>query len=147
MVYLKAFNLDSRAIEEKFNIKTEMKVSDAYEIDQMLGSGSYASVRRVYRSDHSKIPFALKSFNKSQKFRYSELEILNLIDHPCIPKVIETYKDTGNVHLVMQYWGGMSLSDLFYQILDGELTLTTDEILSIFYQICKTISFMKQKQI
>lgn len=145
--YDNLFYLDAREIEEKYAIKTQIKVSEAYEIDQMLGAGSYASVRKVYRLDNSKVPFALKSFNKAVQVRFSEIEILNLIDHPCIPKVIESYKDVNNVHFVMQYWGGTSLSEFFFKVLEGELTISTEDIMSIFYQICKTISYMKQKQV
>ena len=140
-------DIDSREIEEKYAIKTQIKVSDAYEIDQMLGTGGYASVRKVHRVDHCKVPFALKSFNEEVKVKYSEIEILNLIDYPSIPKVIESYKDINNVHIVMQYWDGTSLSEFFYKILDGELSISTEDMMSIFFQICKAVSYIKQKQV
>lgn len=54
---------------------------------------------------------AIKLMNKKKlanelEFIYTEIKILNTLDHPNIVKYYETYDDTDYVYLIMEYING-----------------------------------------
>jgi calcium-dependent protein kinase len=99
---------------------TDDPIHQYYKIGDVLGSGKYGLVRKGISLRNSELIVAIKTINlKSVSSRYHILaqEILTMkrIDHPNIVKVLEIYKDTHKLHIVMEYVEGTELFDFIFK--------------------------------
>lgn len=93
---------------------TKGKVSDYYEIFDIIGEGAYGCVRKVLHKD-LKIPMAMKSIIKSYvdlsgfKNMLLEVDIIRKLDHPNILKINEVIEDTQYYHILSELCTGGEL--------------------------------------
>jgi len=71
---------------------------------------------------------ACKTFNRSKitnpvdyKNLYSEIEILESLDHPSIIGLYEKYEDMRNIHLIMEMGGNQNLKQFIKAKKEGKL--------------------------
>lgn len=99
------------------------KIHDRYKFIRVLGYGQFGVVREAIKIDNNhqsqsaeNKKYAVKSLNKERVKRNMmilkrELEILQLVDHPNIIKLYETYEDSKYIHLVMELCTGGDILD------------------------------------
>jgi len=88
---------------------------DDYEIGARLGQGAYGVVSKCTHLE-TKVQRALKSISKKkvpdQKKIWAEIESMNLLDHPNIVKVHESFEDSKTIYMVLDLCDGGELLDL-----------------------------------
>lgn len=121
--------------------------------ESILGKGQFGTVRRVQINDYFELVpegFALKSMSKKRVLELEqasacklEREILQECCHPLIVRLITTFQDESNVHLVMETLSG---GDLFTAIRDIG-TLNEDHILFYSASIILGIEYIHSRGI
>lgn len=117
-------------------------IGDRYRIVRPLGEGSTGKVYLVQKSGNDNRLLALKEFDirgmsDDEKTEYRELfyreaEILQSLDHPGLPRFIESFS-TGDSHfLVMEYIEGKTLDE---RMEIENSPLTPDEVIRIAYEL------------
>ena len=95
---------------------THGSVEDAYIIHEILGQGSFSTVRRGVHIE-TNIERAVKvitkkSITEAQKLVYQhETEILKGLDHPNIIRIIEVIEDTFKINIIFELCKGGELFD------------------------------------
>jgi calcium-dependent protein kinase len=88
-----------------------------YSIGKLLGNGSYGKVYLATHKSNQEHKVAVKVINKTEmddddlESLKAEVEILQKVDHPNIVKYFETYDDSKNIYLVMEFCSGGELLD------------------------------------
>mmetsp|Transcript_12187 Transcript_12187/g.17749 ORF Transcript_12187/g.17749 Transcript_12187/m.17749 type:complete len:481 (+) Transcript_12187:1-1443(+) len=89
-----------------------------YEMEKLLGKGSFGQVRKAHMVRDPKRKFAVKTIDKGslktekeKKTLKQEIETLLEVDHPNIIKLYESYEDKKYIHLVTEYCSGGELFD------------------------------------
>lgn len=93
-----------------------------YELEgKCLGRGAYAVVRKAIHKPSGRL-FACKTYNRLKITRptdiknlYSELSILEELQHPSIIQFYEKFEDTRHIHLIMECGGDKNLKDFIKQ--------------------------------
>eukprot|EP00928_Gymnodinium_smaydae_P048822 TRINITY_DN3269_c0_g3_i1.p1 TRINITY_DN3269_c0_g3~~TRINITY_DN3269_c0_g3_i1.p1 ORF type:complete len:535 (-),score=126.12 TRINITY_DN3269_c0_g3_i1:115-1650(-) len=100
----------------KFAATNAGKIEDLYEVEtDSIGEGAYGVVR-IGKSKRLESRYAIKSISKAtpglelEKLQ-EEIEIMRLLDHPNIVRLIETFEDNNCVYLVMDLCVGGELFD------------------------------------
>jgi len=117
---------------------------------QRLGKGSFASVRLV-REKRSGALLALKMNNtniseatKSDLHNLKiEIQIHRELDHPNIIKFHDYFQEGMNVFLLLEYAPNGNL----YEYINKKKPLPPNQIFRFFYQTCKAIQYLHQKDI
>lgn len=118
------------------------RVSDYYEIYDILGEGAYGCVRKVLHKE-LQIHMAMKSIIKTYvevsgfKDMLLEVEILRKLDHPNILKINEVIEDNKCFHIVTELCTGGELLEKIIQ----RKKLEESQVASYMYQIFSAIFY------
>jgi calcium-dependent protein kinase len=117
-----------------------------YTIGDVVGSGAFATVRKVY----SKINGSLRALKiiKKQKGQdsarmYLEVEILKKLIHPNIMQIFEFYEDKKNFYIITEFCEG---GELFDKIVEKG-TLTEAEAAGIMKQLISAVNYIHSNNI
>lgn len=90
-----------------------------------LGKGAYAVVRKATHKPSGRI-FACKTYNRLKltsqldiKNLYSEIDILERLEHSSIIGLFEKYEQTRHIHLIMELGGDHNLKDFLKNRSEG----------------------------
>ncbi|CAD8054368.1 unnamed protein product [Paramecium sonneborni] len=130
------------------NSSKNKKFQDIYDLNKndKLGQGSYGM---VYRAIHKAtgFPRAVKIIHKAsvkQKERLTnELRTVELLDHPHVIRVFETYEDNDNIYVVMEICKG---GDIFDKVLELG-NFDEQGALIIFIQIIRSVVYYQSLNI
>lgn len=89
---------------------------DKYQIDRLLGEGSYGKVNLcVLKSDPTCKRVVKKNVRYSDKASFlHELKIMQIVSHPNILSAIEVFEDSSDhLHIVSEYFEG---EELYYRV-------------------------------
>lgn len=99
-----------------------MKIVQRYQLEEIIGSGTYGKVYRSVALD-TKETFAIKSIpmekfrkvSKLHEFTKNEIFVLRKVSHPNIIKFVDQQQTENNVYLVYEYCDGGTLESLIYK--------------------------------
>lgn len=122
-----------------------------YDVGYEIGRGSFATVKRaVCRADGRQ--HAIKMINRA-KLRADgeaavtifmrEISILEQLHHPNICQLKESFQESANVILVLEFIDGGDLLD-YVLSRDG---LSEDEVRRLTFQLCKALKYIHAKGI
>ena len=111
-------------------------IDELYSIHEILGQGSFSTVRRAtqisIQIDRAVKIIAKNSISSSQQLMLvDEVETLKALDHPNIIQVIEIIEDRSKLNIVTELCTG---GELFDRIIDSQ-PFTENAAASIMYQI------------
>jgi MAP/microtubule affinity-regulating kinase len=117
----------------------------------VLGSGAYAVVRIATNLTENK-KYAIKSYSK-EKLKEPhkrnnlrrEIQIMKKLDHPGIIQMSEALKSSKQVHIVLEYFKGMSLSH-FLKTRAGKRIQESDAR-KVFKQLASSIFYLHSNKI
>jgi len=114
-----------------------------YKFREILGGGTFGTVRVGFRKgDESKL-FAIKSISKTKLSPEDlvclerEVEILSCLDHPNIIKFYETYNDQFYFHMIMELCSG---KEVIERILE-EGQISENRVAQIIYKVTSAINY------
>ena len=154
---IKDINLVKKApVELNSEEVKERKKLEKYEIGDIIGEGSYALVRLAKNKTRNE-KYAMKIYEKNKldiSFRKncvkSEIEVLYLIDHKNIVKIIEDINTNNQIIIVQELVEGISLKDYYDNELKGKKYLSDEHLVIlkiIFKQIFEAMNYLHQKNI
>ncbi|CAD8048400.1 unnamed protein product [Paramecium sonneborni] len=118
---------------------------DDYEIQEVIGQGSYAIVRKGIHKVHGEI-VAIKVYSKERLYDpqraravAKEIQILRQCNHKNIIHLIKVVESNKNINLIMEYGGDQSLKKV--------KKLSEFEIQLVFFQLLKAVSYLHNKKI
>lgn len=131
----------------KYVSYTQDKVSDIYEIKEVIGEGAYGCVRRVIHK-MTGMERAMKSILKSYAGAeglnvIQEADILKELDHPNIVKIYDIIEDARLYHLIMELNTG---SELFDKVVKNH-ALSEKEVAQYMYYIFSGVSYCHQNHV
>jgi len=96
--------------------KTQTQITSVYTFKEKLGTGSFATVKRVVRnSDKEQRAVKIIRKNKLNKEElavvHDEVEIMQRVDHDHCVKLFEIYETTSKLYMVMEILTGGELFD------------------------------------
>jgi serine/threonine protein kinase len=121
-------------------------VEDTYKIGDIIGQGSFSTVRKAMHYDTNteraiKI-IAKNSISETQKLTVNEeTEVLKSFDHPNIIKIIEVIEDTTKVNIVTELCKG---GELFEKIISSK-TFSESTAAKIMFQILSGLIQIHEK--
>ena len=86
-----------------------------YTIGEVVGSGAFASVRKVKSKTNGQIralKIIKKQKNQNSARMYLEVEILKKLIHPNIMQIYEVFQDKSSLYIVSEYCKGGELFDI-----------------------------------
>jgi len=120
--------------------RNTVPIGGVYDFRRKLGSGSGGEVHRVrHRHRQTESPRAVKTiqFSENADF-FPEIAALQVMSHPNILKLHETFEETNCVHLVTELCCGKDLCDLI-----GAEGCLTGELTSVLArQLLEAVSYM-----
>jgi len=133
---------------KKQSSRSKGKLSEFYSIQEKLGRGNFAVVRKVRRRADGKY-FAAKIINKrTMKVRDlqllgKEVQILKLLDHPNINKMIETFDTKNHLYIVLELLEG---DNLFENIVKRRV-YTEKDAANVVMQVARGCEYMHARGI
>ena len=124
------------------------RVSDYYEIHDILGEGAYGCVRKVLHKE-LQVYMAMKSIIKSYveltefKNMLLEVDILRKLDHPNILKINEVIEDCKCYHIVTELCTGGELLEKITKY----KKLEEQQVASYMYQVFSAILYCHEHQV
>ncbi|KAG1056927.1 hypothetical protein G6F43_001207 [Rhizopus delemar] len=119
-----------------------------YEFIQPLGSGKFSKVMLAQHTEtHQKV--AIKIIDKqAHDYRVMsrlvrEITIMELLQHPSIVKLHETFESCDSLFLIMEYVPGWNLDEYLQKQQDG--ALDEDEARLLFRQLVTAVDFCHKK--
>ncbi|OMJ76155.1 hypothetical protein SteCoe_24527 [Stentor coeruleus] len=116
-------------------------LTNSYSMIKKIGEGATCQVK-LATCKNTKIQRAVKSISISnEKLRIKaerEIEILKKIDHPCLVRSIESFKDPNNIHIVSEFYTGLSL----YDMLKEGSGLNEKEALKYMFYIISGLNYL-----
>eukprot|EP01063_Lacrimia_lanifica_P014307 TRINITY_DN20925_c0_g1_i1.p1 TRINITY_DN20925_c0_g1~~TRINITY_DN20925_c0_g1_i1.p1 ORF type:complete len:462 (+),score=143.71 TRINITY_DN20925_c0_g1_i1:42-1427(+) len=122
-------------------------INEHYYLDEVIGAGSYASVRRATHKQTGK-QVAVKVINlKKMEMtdssitlhkQYREVKILRKVDHPSTVRVLDIFAAEGTLHLVMELATGGDLFDLITK----RGTVTPEDAKVMFKQLLGAVGYL-----
>jgi len=117
-----------------------------YNIGDVVGSGAFATVRKVYSKANGQMR-ALKIIKKQRgqdtARMYLEVEILKKLIHPNIMQIFEFYEDKKNFYIITEFCDG---GELFDKIVEkGQLSEA--DAANIMKQLLSAVSYIHGNQI
>lgn len=98
-----------------------MKIIDRYQLEEVVGSGTYGKVYRSTTTDTGEeyavkcIPIEkFRKIRKLDEFTKNEIYVLEKIDHPNIVKYYEKLTTINNTYMVYEYCSGGTLEKKIY---------------------------------
>ena len=142
--------------EQHLEEEKERKKLEKYEIGDIIGEGSYALVREA-KNKITNEKYAMKIYEKNKldfSFRKNciknEIEVLYLIDHKNIAKILEDINTNNQIIIVQELVLGISLKDYYDNKLKGKKFLNDEDLFilkKIFRQIFEAMNYLHQKNI
>jgi len=124
------------ASKSNVNIK-HLSIDKFYDLQGLLGKGSYGTVHRATQRATGKVCAVkcLRARYSSESRRWNqEVEIMRSLDHPNIVKLVESFQDRRNMHLVVELCtGGQLLSGV---VTKGEL-FSEQKMAAVLQQILR----------
>ena len=108
--------------------------SERYEAMEFLHSGKQSDAFVVRRKSDGEY-FLAKFYSRPSDAEDVEESILTQLDHPAIPKIVDSIKAEGRVCIVREYARGASLDRLSYM-------LDEDGVLDIGLQLCDILIYL-----
>lgn len=148
------FNKNKSNLKNSINIKSTRKLSeecihrfgltddsiaDFYDIGEPIGHGKYGSVHLGHSLKDPEFKVAIKII-KIRKIKSNfeevmkEIQMLRQVSHPDIVKIIDIYRDSKKLYLVMEYVRGVELYDYIVskEILEeSEARIIIDQLVRI----------------
>ena len=96
------------------------KVTNDYEVLELIGKGGYGEVKKVIHKITGEIR-AMKIIKKEScdevylKSLTNEINILRSVDHPHIIKLYEIYQDSQCIYMITEYLAGGEVHSLMQQ--------------------------------
>ena len=121
---------------------TYRNIKEDYKIQQTIGRGTFASVKRVKQRATGTI-FACKVMSKrklsqdDQAGIRTEIEILKQLDHPNIVRLLDVYEDERHWCLVMDLMTGGELFDFVAKKTEGFAESEVQKIIKIIVDVIK----------
>jgi len=143
---------DEHHLEEE----KERKKLEKYKIGDIIGEGSYSLVREA-KNKNTNEKYAMKIYEKNKldisfikNCIKSEIDVLYLIDHKNIVKIIEDINTNNQIIIVQELVEGISLKDYYDSELRGKKYLSDENLIAlkkIFRQIFEAMNYLHQKNI
>ena len=142
--------LNSIYIDE--NISIGDKFED-FEILQVLGSGTFASVLKVCSLINQRI-YAMKILNlenndnikpeTKEKYYNNEIELLKKLDHPNIVKYYKSFTENNKIYIIMEYFDNGDLQSYIKALKfdQDKKDKNKGEIWNIFYQCMQGLNYL-----
>ena len=115
----------------------------------VLGSGKYGYVREC--KDVSGIMYAIKTIDKSRAPRLDhikrEVELLRVVDHPNIMKMIDSFEDEHYTYIVTEMYTGGDLFDLVVNNITDHGCLRESQAMMITKALLKSVHYLHSKDI
>lgn len=134
---------DQISIYTRHSVKhTIGRVTDYYEIFEIIGEGAYGCVRKVLHKELN-IFMAMKSIIKSfvelSGFTrmLPEVDIVRKLDHPNILKINEVIEDTKSFHIVSELCTG---GELLEKVIEAK-QLKEQQVAVYMYQIFSAVAY------
>lgn len=127
-----------------------MKIIDRYQLEEIVGAGTYGKVYRARTTDTGEI-FAIKcipieKFKKIRKlaeFTQNEINVLEKIKHPNIVRYVEKLVTVNNTYMVYEYCSGGTLESRIYN--NGHLS--EDAALRYFSEILSALVLLDKLRV
>lgn len=118
-------------------------IHNYYVLEDDIGWGKFGIVKNAYSINSPNYEVAVKIINMKliqKKYHYLAQEIVSLkrVDHPNIVKILEIYKTSDKIYIVMEKVKGKDLLDFLF----GIHTLTEFQAATIVKQILKALSHL-----
>jgi len=128
-------------------IRTAARIDDLYTIQQELGTGGFAVVKKGVDKDDKSV-WAVKMirnnvFKKNKEQTEAEVNVLQKLDHPNIVKLREVVRTDKYFCIVMELLGG---GELFDRIVERE-KYTEDDAKDVARQILEAIRYVHSKNV
>lgn len=132
----------------KFVVQNSQSIKDIYEIQEVLGEGAFAEVRRcVHKAsgDHRALKVLKKTADSEQEIKtmINEINVVKSLDHPNILKMYEFFEDENHFFLVFELCEGGELFDEIY----ARGNFTERETALLIRQVLSCISYCHKKNI
>jgi len=120
-----------------------------YELHEKLGSGTFATVRRIVNKTDNSIQRALKITSlrnlKEEEINAlkNEVYILNEVEHPNVVKLYESYVTNDKIYMVQDLLSG---GELFDRIIE-QTFFTEKEAAKVVAQIADALKYLHKKDI
>jgi len=134
----------------------EKKKLEKYDIGEIIGKGSYATVK-VARNKNNNEKYAMKIYDKLKLDNSfikncikSEIEVLKLINHKNVAKLIEDINTESQIIIIQEFIKGFSLREYYNKEIKGKKNISSEiynVLKKIFKQIFEAISYLHQKDI
>ena len=134
----------------------EKKKLEKYDIGEIIGKGSYATVK-VAKNKNNNEKYAMKIYDKLKLDNSfikncikSEIEVLKLINHKNVAKLIEDINTESQIIIIQEFIKGFSLRDYYNKEIKGKKNISPEiynVLKKIFKQIFEAISYLHQKDI
>ena len=109
-----------------------------YKIGEVIGSGAFASVRKVVHKIIKK-----QKNNKENARMYLEVEILKKLVHPNIMQIFEFYEDKKNFYIITELCEG---GELFDKIVEKG-SFTESEAAWVMRQLLSAVNYIHSNKI
>jgi serine/threonine protein kinase len=127
-----------------------MKIVDRYQLEEVVGAGTYGKVYRSTTLDTKEL-YAVKCIpvekfrkvTKLNEFTKNEIEVLESINHPNIVRYIEKLATVNNTYMVYEFCNGGTLESKIY----SQKFLNEKASLRYFHQILSAMCTLSSKNI
>jgi calcium-dependent protein kinase len=148
------FKLETRNLHTEHSFSSDSQfmqnsqcLSDVYALKEVIGQGSFGTVRVGYRIDNPEKKVAIKSIPKpmimgSLSSIKTEFRILSLTSHPNIVQVYDSFEDISFFHIVLEYCDG---GELLKKISSGKLS--EKQSCRYMNQMLSAVSHLHEKNI
>lgn len=126
-------------------IDSARKIAGRYQVIKQIGKGGTSTVYLVY-DYHLRKNFAIKEILKSDFINPSgavgsliaEANIMNRLNHPLLPHIIDVIDNNKYVYVVMDYIEGTSLA----QVVERSGRIPEKYVIHWFKQLCEALTYL-----
>ncbi|XP_005234981.2 myosin light chain kinase, smooth muscle-like isoform X2 [Falco peregrinus] len=123
-------------------VNSQEKVSDMYMQLEKLGEGKFGMVYRLQEKATGKIragKYIRTRTAKEKRAALAEVELMNLLHHPCLVQCLAAFQGPTELVMVMEYMAG---GELFERIVDDDFEHTEPSSAQYMQQILEGLQFM-----
>lgn len=145
----KHIRLAVRSLQER-RFAPGKRIAGRYTVVRKLGMGSYGVAYLCKSADNGamcvlKRVFPLNGGSARTKKIYSrEMEILQRLDHPATPKLLDRFRFRGQSCLVMEYVAGDTLDELLFR---DHRRFSEEESLRLLLDLLDVVEYLHSKRI